>query len=49
MPCWLASMTKILSKLDYKMIEFFTKIDYGNVEFQNRRIFLINLRKRAKC
>ena len=41
-------MAKFSSKLDYKMIEFFTKLDYGNVELQNRDISLINLRKRAK-
>ena len=42
-------MAKFSSKLDNKMIEFFTKLDYGNVELQNRGIFLISLRKRAKC
>ena len=49
MPLWLASMAKISSKLDYKMIEFFTKLDYGNIELQNRDISLISLRKKTKC
>ena len=49
MPRWLASMVKFSSKLDYKMIEFFTRLDYGNVKLQNRDISLISLRKRVKC
>ena len=49
MPRWLVSMAKISSKLNYKMIEFFTKLDYGNVELQNKDISLISLRKMAKC
>ena len=48
MPRWRASVAKISSKLDYKMIEFFIKLYHGNVEFQNRGISLNGLRKGVK-
>ena len=48
MPRWLASMAEISTKLDYKMIEFFTKLGFRIVELQNMGISLISLKKRAK-
>ena len=49
MPRWWASVAKISSKLDYSMIDFYEKHDFGNVEFQNRGISLNSLRNETKC